>query len=276
MTKRSVVNVLVTGMGPYPSRNGHIDDNTSYLVTTVLPRTLEPNTAQNPSPIHLNILTLPEPIKTEYGYARQFLKDMHEKHARDVDLFIHLGEARGWPFVTIERAAYKQGMSSVWWAPKDEIKYYTTLDDAGLRADDVGPCPWDQVPMGLQSALDVDTVADGARNILTTRYQFAGAPAGTNLALPTTTTSPDPQSPRGPAQDARGPIEIKPHNEGGPYLCGFVNYESLANCYVNKRRANVLFCHVPGEADPQSLGRTREGLLAIIVSAANAVAQQKL
>jgi pyroglutamyl-peptidase len=69
-----------------------------------------------------------------------------------VDLFIHLGEARGWNFVTVERVAYKQGMSSSWWGPNEEKQYYTMADNAGLTIKDVGPCPWDEVPMGLRSA----------------------------------------------------------------------------------------------------------------------------
>ncbi|KAI8628183.1 hypothetical protein F5Y19DRAFT_438427, partial [Xylariaceae sp. FL1651] len=274
MTKVNHLNVLITGMGPYPNGfGGRIDENTSYLVTTQLPRTLEPNTALNPSPSHINIITLPHYVKTEYKYVRDFCKDLHQKHADDVDVFIHLGEARAWNWLTIERAAYKQGMSSNWWWAAEEKEYYMGADDAGLTIKDIGPCPWEGVPMGLHSALDVDTIAEGARAVLKARYQFSKATsqdhdfqlAGVADRVSSDTVSSD-----------RTPIQIKPHNEGGPYLCGFINYESLANRYVNKRDLNVLFCHMPGEADPANLNRTRDGILAIVVAAANEALRRKV
>lgn len=65
---------------------------------------------------------------------------------------MHLGEARGWDFVSLERVAYKQGMSSTWWGRGEEVEYYTMPDNAGLTIGDVGPCPWGGVPMGLRGA----------------------------------------------------------------------------------------------------------------------------
>ncbi|KAK9775644.1 hypothetical protein SCAR479_07751 [Seiridium cardinale] len=263
MTKAHDINVLITGMGPYPNGiGGHIDVNTSHLITTphskeesltlgivVLPPTLEPNTAQNPLSTRVNIMTLPDPVKSEYKYVRDFCKELHDKHTDDVDLFIHLGEARGWDWLTIERVAYKQGMSSTWWQPGERKDYYTIPDDAGLTIDDIGPCPWDGVPIGLHSQLDVEKIADSASAILKT--------------LETAT------------QDSGTPIQIKLHNEGGPFLCGFISYESLANRYVRQLRPNVLFCHMPGEADAKSLARAGNGILAIAVSAANEVLRQR-
>ncbi|KAK6074449.1 pyroglutamyl peptidase [Seiridium cupressi] len=245
MTKAHDINVLITGMGPYPNGiGGHIDVNTSHLITTphskeksltlgiaVLPPTLEPNTAQNPLSTRVNIMTLPDPVKSEYKYVRDFCKELHDKHADDVDLFIHLGEARGWDWLTIERVAYKQG------------------NNAGLTIDDIGPCPWDGVPIGLHSQLDVEKIADSASAILE--------------SLETAT------------QDSGTPIQIKLHNEGGPFLCGFISYESLANRYVRQLRPNVLFCHMPGEADAKSLARAGNGILAIAVSAVNEVLHQR-
>lgn len=108
--------------------------------------------------------------------------------------------------------------------------------------------------------MDIDTVADGATAILKTRSQFGASDRSKN----------EPSDPK-----SSSPIEIRPHNEGGPYLCGFIHYESLANCYVNKRRPNVLFCHIPGEDDEKSMNRVKDAILAIIVSAVNEVRNQK-
>ncbi|KAH6661175.1 hypothetical protein BKA67DRAFT_654309 [Truncatella angustata] len=267
MTKINDINVLITGMGPYPDGDGgHIDVNTSHLITTLLPKTLDPNTPLNPSPTRINIITLPDPVKTEYKYVREFCKDLHTKHAEDVDLFIHLGEARGWDWLTIERVAYKQGMSSTWWGPYyGPQEYYLWKDDKDLTVKDIGPCPWDGVPMGLQSFLNPDRVADGANTILKTLYQF-GKP-GASVATVGNEDDNVPM-PKADATEASLPINIKPHDEGGPMMCGFINYESLANRYVRKLKPNVLFCHIPGEADAKNLKRTGDGILAIVVAAA--------
>jgi hypothetical protein len=108
--------------------------------------------------------------------------------------------------------------------------------------------------------VDIDTVADGATAILRTRSRF-----GTSE-----------RSKSGPSESGSGsPLDVKPHSEGGPYLCGFLNYESLANCYVNKRKPNVLFCHTPGKEDEKSLNQARDAILAIIVSAVNEVRNQQ-
>lgn len=230
---------------------------------------------QNPSATRINILTLPHPVKTEYKYVRDFCKTLHSTYGKGLDVIIHLGEARGWHHLTIERVAYKQGMSSNWWDKESEQEYYTMADDAGLSIGDIGPCPWDGVPMGLRSALDPDKLADGANTILKALYRFGKPGAGIRDA-----EHADGQLPRsGPAGnlllESTAPIEIRPHSEGGPYLCGFINYESLANRYVRKLKANVLFCHIPGEADQVSLKRTGDGILAIVVSAAREVLLQK-
>lgn len=251
---------------------GHIDVNTSHVITTVLPKTLEPNTTRNPSSAHINIITLPDPVKTEYKYVREFCKELHENHADDTDLFIHLGEARGWTWLTVERAAYKQGMSSNWWSPADQREYYTMRDDANLSVHDIGPCPWDGVPIGLQGALDLDKVVDGASAILKNVYQF-GRP-GAAIRLREKTAEAEPVAMRTPARYSV-PIEVRPHVEGGPYMCGFIHYESLANRYVRKLKRNVLFCHMPGEADHDDLKHTGDGILAIVVAAANEVLLQR-
>ncbi|KAI1840709.1 hypothetical protein JX266_013116 [Neoarthrinium moseri] len=277
MTVVSEINVLVTGLGlqPYPdgTDGGRIDENTSYLVTTLLPRTLEPKTALNPSANRINIITLPHYVRSEYRYVRAFCRDLHQKHADDVDVFIHLGEARGWTWLTLERAAYKQGMSSNWWSAAEQSEYYTAADDVGQTIKDLEPCPWVRLPMGLRSALDIDAVADGASAILKSRYQFERAGVCDDRLDPRADDANAVVSDSGVQR--RSPIDIRPHDEGGPYLCGFLNYESLANRYAKRRELNVLFCHIPGEADPANLSRTRDGILAITVAAANEVGRRR-
>ena len=187
------------------------------------------------------------PVKTEYKYVRQFSKNLQDQFAdKEVDLYIHLGEARGWDFVSVERGAYQQGMSSSWWSKSELEEYYLAEDNAGETIHDIGPCPWKgKAPMGLRTVLDTEDVAEKANAILNTLYTFSriGDQGGV-------------------------PIPVRPHDESGPYLCGFIYYETLANLHVRNMPKEALFCHIPGYEDEDGIERTRVSVLAIIVSAA--------
>jgi hypothetical protein len=184
----------------------------SHIVATT---TLEPNTARNPSPTRIEITALPGPIKTEYGQARATLRELHDKYAEsEVELFIHLGEARGWDFVTVERVVYKQGMSSTWFnSGEGQREYYNIPDDIGEAIGDIGPCPWQNVPVGLSPSIDADRVAGGANAILKATYHFAKSDASKTTFQKTAGRGLDQAG-----VDFSVPIEVKPHNEGGPYL----------------------------------------------------------
>jgi len=66
-------------------------------------------------------------------------------------------------------------------------------------------------------------------------------------------------------------LEVKPHMEPGHIGCGYTYYESMANRYVQGRRRNVLFCHVPGGVDEASIELSRDALLAVIGAAIHAM-----
>ena len=203
-------------------------------------------------------------VRTEYAYVRDFTRELHQKHGKDVDLFLHIGQAGGWSFVSIERLAFKQGMSSSWWRRRPGHKYYMIPDDAGKTVEDCGPCPWDNLPMGLKTSFDVDRVAEAANELLHTQHTFSPRAVDARGAAPSL------------VRDAtRAPIAIKPHDEGGDYCCGFIHYESLANCWVNDRSPDVLFCHVPSDNDPVSLERARDAIVAVVVSAARELIERR-
>ena len=115
-------------------------------------------------------------IKTEYAYIRRFMEDLHHEYDRDIDLFVHFGQASGWDFVSVERVAYRQGMTSGWWTEREKGGkaggYYMIPDDKGEVVTDAGRCPWEGLPMGLQSALDIDAVVEGAKGVLASRARF--------------------------------------------------------------------------------------------------------
>lgn len=172
---------------------------------------MPPNTALNPTEARITIVNPTAAdgayVRTEYKYIREYVKAMHQQYGeKDIDLFVHIGMAMGWGFVSVERFAFRQGMSSTWWREREKNQYYMIPDNSGHTIEEL-PNPWMDVPTGLQSAFDVDDVVEGARTLQTVRKMFT---------IPT--TSPDSES----AIEQDSPMEVKAHHEGGPYGCGQV------------------------------------------------------
>lgn len=149
-------------------------------------------------------------------------------------------------------------------------------DNAGKTIKDAGACPWgEDVPMGLSTALPVDAIVEGARAILKQGGTGRDISAA-NLDKPITAIEEDPgkmlpvpnEAPPDALEDnKRDVMPVQGHHEAGPYCCGFIYYESLANRYVNNAKAEVLFCHVPGETDAASVEKAKDAVLAIVQSA---------
>lgn len=263
-------------MGPFPDgEGGHFDLNASHLIVRALPSHLElptfPSEAAHTKPIQhttrINILnpTAATPdsyVPTEYGRVRQYVHDLHNPASHGgsdtptPDLMIHLGQ--GPPVIWIERFAFSQAMRSNFWVDygyKEE--YYRIPDNIGETIDDVdgGLDPWAAkgVPTGLCSALNVDAVLANA--LKARKLRGPGAAELEEILQP--------------AQDNASIEEIQmvAHHEPGPYICGFIYYESLANCYVQKKPANVLFCHVPRVLEPEEVKKGAEAVECIIIGA---------
>lgn len=188
---------------------------------------------------------------------------------------MHVGQATGWDFVSVERMAFGQDMSTSWSSAHEHTAYYMIPDNAGKTVVDAGPDPWQQVPLCLSSALDVDAVVSGARNILATRRTFDREWRDSSAPGPARHPAPAGSLGGQSVVQDRSPVTVRAHNEGGPYCYGFIHYESLANCYVDERTPNVLFCHVPSESDRVSLEKGRDAICAIIVSGVNQVLEQR-
>lgn len=173
--------------------------------------------------------------------------------------------ANGWDFVSVERRAFRQGFSSDWWGggssagSRKEVKaYYTMPDNSGQTVQDAGACPWEDVPLGLGTEVDVDGVVEGANERLE------------SLDRGEETQEEEEGKGRGKK------VVVKPHHEAGSYCCGFLYYESLANRWVKGTRGQVMFCHVPGETDKKSLEGARDAIVAIIASAAELLVKEKM
>ena len=170
-----------------------------------------------------------------------------------MDLFLHIGMANGWDHVTVEARAYKQGFSSSWWGPGAAKGYYMGADAKGQTVLDAPACPWGiNVPTGLATDLDVAGVVDGANTRLGS--DGAGAAGSANVVAS---------------------FGVRPHHDAGDYCCGFLYYESLASRYVKGTRGRVVFCHIPGETDDESLQKARNSILAVIGTAVEKVLENR-
>lgn len=240
---------------PFPDKQGKTPPhNASHELTKHLPSTLVPLSRFNPTPYTINILNptagTGKYVKTEYGYIRPYITDLHAKHKDDVDLFVHLGMWDGLKWLTAERKAYKQGFSCGWEGEREEGRdgmggYYMCPDAAGCVVNDGPACPWGrEVPVGLRTGLDVDGIVEGANAVL------EGGKGE--------------DEEEGGIGKGREWLEVRSHADPGYFCCGFIYYESLANKYVYGTKGDVLFCHLPGEVDPESLEKAKASILAVI------------
>jgi pyroglutamyl-peptidase len=242
-------------MQAFPKHPGHEgsghyseNDNTSHLITQILPSQLKPFSKYNPTAMEIRILNPTSgpgcAVKTEYGFVRKYCKELWKNYGNSVDLILHLGMADGWEWYTIERSAWKEGtVKGVDYGNGKEgepVEYYILPDDIGQTYKNIpGPCPWtEKVPNQLLAGpgVDIDQVAKDVQQVL-------------NLQL-----------------GKRGEkfVEVRLHSDGGNYLCGFISYESFAQAFVNKYSAKAIFCHVPGWRDAKRLGIGRDFVCSLI------------
>lgn len=167
---------------------------------------------------------------------RRRLQELHAEYGDKVDLWIHLGRSP-WDFITCERLAFRQDFSSSWFSDESQKAYYLGRDNLKQNAQDLGPCPWTDVPIGLNTEMDVQSIVPEATKLLSKYHE-------------------SPSSPK--------TLEICSHLEAGPLGCGFCFYESMANCFTAGRKRNVLFMHVPRHLEQDNLLQAKDAILAVI------------
>jgi pyroglutamyl-peptidase len=168
---------------------------------------------------------------------------MWDEYAETVDAVIHLGQAVGFEFYTVEERAFNEKFTSTWGGATEEMEgYYLTPDGVGKTVRDIGVHEgrgmWDDVPMGLATRVDVPTIIDDVMGTINSEDVREG--------------------------EKKMVLKVVPHFEAGPYGCGYTFYESLATCWKRKLDNKVLFCHVPGWADEERLKRGADVVCAII------------
>ncbi|MCJ1433505.1 hypothetical protein MMC27_002867 [Xylographa pallens] len=279
---KNEIAVLVTGCGPFPHHSNR-NENTSNLITKLLPSHIAAHSTFNPTSYRIKILNPTsadgEYIRVEYAYIRQYIQKLYDEYGDTVHLMLHLGMADGWDFYTVERFAYQEGFTSSWsgWSRSGKGYYCQIEDESGKTAEDIteaeGKGMWLNMPMGLSPSLNVDGVVKKSMEILKVdetetmlaAYEISRrgidhtAPQDTILGVAT-----------------RKSANVVPHHEAGSYCCGFIYYESLATSLTRpKRKIHVLFSHVPGESDERSLQRGRGAVLAIIGAACDQMVNQR-
>ena len=269
-------------MQPFP-RHSQRNENTSHLVTKLLPSYIVAQTTFNPTSYSIKILNPTsadgEYIRVEYAYIRQYIQKLYDTYEDTVHLMLHLGMADGWDFYTVERFAYQEGFSSSWsGAARTGKEYYYFIDDeAGKTAKDItegeGKGMWLNMPMGLSPSLDVDGVAKKSMEILKVDETETRLAIHNRLNRATDHTV---VQNRMPDLTIGKSANVVPHHEAGSYCCGFIYYESLATSLKRrKRKIHVLFSHVPGESDERSLQKGRDAVLAVIGAACHQMIDQR-
>ena len=180
-------------------------------------------------------------IPSEWGSIRRRVKELHDKYGSSVTLWIHLGQ---WPndYVSCENGAFRQDFVSSWNHHMGDKHYYSIPDGFGRSLDDLGPNPWLALPIGLHSEVPIHATILAANSSL---------------------------------EKDSDPLRVASHFEAGAAGCGFTFYESMANCLVAGRRRDVIFVHVPPDADTASLEKGRNAVLAIIGGAIQALSERQ-
>ena len=214
------------------------------MITKLLPSSLPGSDPRNVSGKNITVLSADHDfavLPTQMGFIRHRLKELHDEYGSSVTLWIHLGQWK-MDFVSCERRAFRQDFISSWSHHMSDKHYYTLPDSAEKSVDDLGPNPWLAVPTGLHSEVPIDATVLAANSVLEKDIM---------------------------------PLKVASHHEAGSAGCGYTFYESMANCFVAGRRRDVIFVHVPPDADAPSLEKARDAVLAIIGAAVHALVEQR-
>jgi hypothetical protein len=140
--------------------------NTSHLLTKHLPAYLSTSNNLNPTNLPIRILNPTSGdgkyVRTEYAYARKFVKDMWDEYAEKVDAVIHTGMAGSWDFYSVEERAFRDGMTSTWWSAREEKEgYYMRPDDVRKTVKDINEGEerlWEDMPLRIAPKVNVQKV----------------------------------------------------------------------------------------------------------------------
>ncbi|KAH7043794.1 hypothetical protein B0J12DRAFT_628920 [Macrophomina phaseolina] len=237
------VRVLVTGFGPFLKQ---FPINPSHEIAKALPThltiptprsttTLPPSsTPSAPSTTRISITAHPTPIKVAYAPTHAAVPALlaPSPDRPTPDLVLHIGLAAGRSFFAIEKSSAKYG-------------YDRNADVDGLRwAAADSERAWKGVPERLETGLAFDAVWEAWRKGL-------GGLVGRKQA---------------------DVVEVRPSDDVGSYLCGFIYFNSLAWFWQREGEERsdaaverpVLFLHVPACPEERDVERGRDITIELI------------
>ncbi len=112
---------------------------------------------------------------------------------------------------------------------------------------------WDGMPLGLSASVDIAQVVKDARKVANAECDNVAQKSGDG------------------ENKTKKKVDVVSHFEAGWYGCGFVYYESLATCLKRGLSTKVVFCHIPGWRDEESLERGADVVSAVIGSICNQI-----
>ncbi|KAK2806730.1 hypothetical protein FQN50_005725 [Emmonsiellopsis sp. PD_5] len=283
------IDVLVTGFGPFKTN----PLNPSFLIASALPTTISlppsPTSPDSP-PRRVRIHTHPTPVRVSYSAVRTTVPSIidsfkNDHDGRPPDLIIHIGMASTRPYYTVETRAHRDGYRIT------DVDGQVGLDDgetlwkeAGLPAmlepglssattttgDD---SDGDKTPTPPRAAISTtSTIVSATTTTETTSTSTSDVIRGTITTTITSTAARTPTSPSPP--DAHflktwrsflpETADVRLSEDAGRYLCEFIFYTSLAQAWREGRDRSVVFLHVPGQTDEESVEEGKEVAVALV------------
>ncbi|PGH19233.1 hypothetical protein AJ80_04098 [Polytolypa hystricis UAMH7299] len=249
------INILITGFGPFKTNLL----NPSFLISSALPKTLSQPTPTN-SPRQINLHTHPNPIRVSYSAVRTSVPAVTDafkqaNNGREPDITIHIGMASTRSYYSVETQAHRDG--------------YRITDVDGEIGYEYGELRWrrEGMPSVLRPGLNTETTT------LATTLTPTPTPTSTTVMPPPTESKPVvPVSPSPP--DATllkvwraflpDTIDVRLSDDAGRYLCEFITYTSLARALREGHKGAVVFLHVPGWTDEDSVETGRDVAVALV------------
>lgn len=153
------------------------------------------------------------------------------------DIVIHIGMASTRHHYAVETRAHRDN--------------YNVTDVDGQIGLEEGEIPWKaaHLPEVLQPGLNDTNGSDGT--IAPSKTRVYSCPLDERLLVTW-------------CANLTTPADVRLSNEAGRYLCEFIYYTSLAYAMQCGRDRNVVFLHVPGWTDENSVERGKNVVIALI------------
>ncbi|KAF2197117.1 peptidase C15, pyroglutamyl peptidase I-like protein [Delitschia confertaspora ATCC 74209] len=256
------VTVLVTGFGPFLDK---FPLNTSWLLCTRLPALipssshpshLSPSTPSSGPTTPIRILIHPSPIRVSYptvSHLSPTLLPPLNPIFPHPDIILHIGLAAGRNFYTLEEGAHREGYDRI--PDVDGVRWSTSdIERTFPRA---------EFPARLTTRFHTsDILPRWQKNLTESTLRSAkfteSNPSARVRETPEAEYDALKQKQQQQQQQTQPPIpDVRLSPDAGNFLCGFIYYNTLANCYslqklqeldhtpTTVKMPTVAFLHVP-------------------------------